>query len=179
MDNFRQRPFIGKVGSTGRRGDIARHARQYRLRACRQPYDRSRFAHGPTALGPHRGAAAGGHHQPVPPAQIGDHLGFQIAEGRLTPFCEDRCDRLVRPAFDLDVGINPIPAQPLGHEPCQRGFPGSSIADQRQNHREYMARTGFSEVLRWLALYFLTSKPVVVGPSAVQVSRDAELLLFR
>ena len=57
-----------------------------------------------------------------------------LGEGRLALFGEDPCDRLARPALDLHVGVDPIPAQPPSQEPRERGFAGGTIADQSKEH---------------------------------------------
>ena len=90
----------------------------------------SAAAHGLAVLGPHRRPAAGGQHEPRPLAQVGGHLGLEVAEGRLAVLGEDPRDRLARATLDFHVGVDPIPPEPLGEQPGQGRLSGRAIADE-------------------------------------------------
>ena len=78
--------------------------------------------HRPVRLDRHDAATRRDHRLRFP-AGIGEHGGFERAEGGLAIFREDARDRLPGPPLQLRVRVHRAPAEPLRQPPRDRALP--------------------------------------------------------
>ena len=69
-----------------------------------------------------------------PDGEFGDHLVFEVAEGLLAVAGENLRDGAAGTAFDLIVGVEPVPAEPIGENASHGRLAGAAISDQDEIH---------------------------------------------
>ncbi len=77
--------------------------------------------------------------------RFADDVGFEIAESGLTATGEDIGNGHGGAGFDQHVGIEEVPAKPLGEQSADRGF-----ARTHETGEDHPRRVGRRQIRRWL-----------------------------